>query len=347
MKLCVVGAGGIGATIAARLAAGGHEVCVVARGAHLAAIQAGGLRFVDHAAAPDADGRSPVVQSGVYRLAAAAEGSAFGPQDAVFLAVKAHQINAVLPSMRALVGPATAIIPAINGLPWWYFQGMNGRLAGLHLRALDPDGTLAAALPVASIIGCVVHLAGELRGPGEVHCTAGRRLILGPADRSACGPVAAPPQRTSLDALAQALRAAGFTVECSADIRRDIWVKLIGNLSFNPIAALTGYRMDQLCADEAVLDVIRAILREGAAVAGALDIAIGMSPDQRIAIARQLGSARISMLQDLEAGRSLEIAPIVGAVLELATRLGIDVPTTRTVHALIQARVQALGLPLR
>jgi 2-dehydropantoate 2-reductase len=150
-----------------------------------------------------------------------------------------------------------------------------------------------------------------------------------------------------LDALAQALRAAGFTVECSADIRRDIWVKLIGNLSFNPIAALTGYRMDQLCADEAVLDVIRAILREGAAVAGALDIAIGMSPDQRIAIARQLGSARISMLQDLEAGRSLEIAPIVGAVLELATRLGIDVPTTRTVHALIQARVQALGLPLR
>jgi 2-dehydropantoate 2-reductase len=345
MKICVVGVGGIGGTIAARLAAHGHEVCLLARGAHLAAIREHGLRFVDQTVAPDAEARRCAARSGVYRLSADSDGRAFGPQEVVFLTVKAHQLPAVLPSMGTLIGPRTVIVPAINGLPWWYFQGVGGRFEGWNLRSLDPDGTLAAALPVTSIIGCVVHLAGEVHGPGVVHCTAGRRLILGVAIGSGAAPTA--PSTAAIAGLAQALAGAGFSVECSGDIRRDIWIKLIGNLSFNPIAALTGYRMDQICADEAVLKVIRAILLEGAAVAAHLGIEVGMTPDERIAIARQLGSARISMLQDLEAGRSLEIAPIVGAVMELAERLGLEVAATRTVHALIQARVRALGLPAR
>jgi 2-dehydropantoate 2-reductase len=340
MKLCVVGAGGIGGTIAARMAADGHEVCLVVRGAHLASIRESGLRFVDQASAADGGARKFASQTGVYRLAAEPDGRAFGAQDAVFLAVKAHQLRSVLPSIATLIGPRTLVVPAINGLPWWYFHGIGGRFEGLNLQALDPDGALAAALPVAAVIGCVVHLAGELHGPGEVHCTAGRRLILGVADR-----ISSAPRIAALVELAHALQEAGFIVERSPDIRRDIWIKLIGNLSFNPIAALTGYRMDQICADETVLEVIRAILREGAAVAAQLDIDIGMTPDERIAIARQLGSARISMLQDLEAGRSLEIAPIVGAVMELAAHLNIEVPATRMAHALIRARARTLGLP--
>jgi 2-dehydropantoate 2-reductase len=333
MKICVVGAGGIGATLAARLAASGAaQVSLLARGAHLTAIRARGLRFVDAVGG----------QGGVYRLPAEADGSALGAQDAVVLAVKAHQIGGVLPALAPLLAAHTGVMPAINGLPWWYFQEHGGRQDGWRLHALDPEGSLAAALPAARVVGCVVHMAGEMRAPGEVHATAGRRLIVGTALRL---PVADAPAVSALPGLAAALKSAGFAVETSADVRRDIWIKLIGNLSFNPVAALTGYRMDQICADETLLEVIRAVLREGSAVAAELGIDIGMTPDERIAIARQLGRARISMLQDLEAGRSLEGAPIVGAVMELGDRLGVAVPATRTVHALLQARVRALGLP--
>jgi 2-dehydropantoate 2-reductase len=327
MRICVVGAGAIGATIGARLAAAGHEVRLVARGAHLAAIQANGLRFIDRVGA----------HTGVYRLAASADARDFGPQDYVFLAVKAHQIAAILPSLDALLAPGTLVIPAINGLPWWYFQGVGGRFEGLSLQCLDPDGQLSRQLPIGNVIGCVVHMAGEIHGPGEVRCTAGRRLIVGE-------PLHSGADSERLAALAAMLEGAGFAVERSADIRRDVWVKLIGNLSFNPVAALTGYRMDQICADDGILEVIRAMLREGAAVAAEVGVDVGITPDERIAIARQLGAARISMLQDFESGRSPELAPIVGAVIELAQRAGVDVPAIRAVHALVQARARALGL---
>lgn len=327
MRICIVGAGGIGATIGVRLAASGNEVCLVARGAHLAEIRARGLRFTDEVGA----------QGGTWNLIASEDPRELGPQDWVFLAAKAHQLPAILPRLAPLLGPDTAVVPAINGLPWWYFHGAGDHRANLHLAALDPAGAMLSDLPGTRIIGCVVHLASELRGPGEVHATAGRRLILGEPDGT---------DSPRLQRIAEALETAGFAVERSRQIRRDIWVKLVGNLSFNPIAALTGYRMDQICGDESVLDVIRAILREGAAVAAAFGIDIGMTPEERIGIARQLGAARISMLQDLENRRSLELGPIVGAVIELAQIAGIDVPATRTVYALIQARARALDLPL-
>ena len=327
MKVCVVGAGAIGATIGARLAASGHVVSLVARGAHLQAIRAHGLRFVDHVAD----------QSNIYWLPASAEPEAFGPQDCVFLTLKAHQLPAMLARCAALIGPQTVVIPAINGLPWWYFYGVGGRWEGTQLATLDPDRRMFIVLPCKYILGCVVHLAAEQRAPGEVHCTAGRRLILGEPDNS---------QSERLRSVSEHLRAAGFLVESSRDIRREIWIKLIGNMSFNPVAALTGYRMDQICADEQLLDVIRAILAEGAAVAASVGVDVGMTPDERIAIARQLGTARISMLQDLENRRSLEIAPIVGAVMELAERTAVAIPATRIINALIHARARALELPL-
>ncbi len=327
MKVCVVGAGAIGATIGARLAASGHDVCLVARGAHLEAIRSKGLRFVDHVAE----------QSGTYRLLASADPVDFGAQDYVFLTVKAHQLPEILLRCTALVGSQTVVVPAINGLPWWYFYAVGGRWEGTHLTTLDPQGQMLSILPGACILGCVVHLAAEQRAPGEVHCTAGRRLILGEPNNS---------DSKRLHSVASHLRAAGFVAECSCDIRREIWIKLIGNLSFNPVAALTGYRMDQICADEQLLDVIRAVLTEGTTVAARYGVDVAMTPEERIAIARQLGAARISMLQDLENGRSLELAPIVGAALELAQRSGVQMPITQTVYALIRARARALALPL-
>jgi 2-dehydropantoate 2-reductase len=253
----------------------------------------------------------------------------------VIIGLKAHAIPAMLPRLAPLVGRDTVVVPAINGLPWWYFYGVGGALEGLTLRSLDPDGTMFAALDPARIVGCVVHVAAEVRAPGEVQHSSGRRLILGELDNRAS---------ERLARVCDALDAAGFDTVRSTDIRLDVWTKLIGNLSFNPVAALTGYLMNEIVGDEAVLDVIRAMMGEAMRVAEHLGVRVPMTPDQRIDLARQLGAVRISMLQDLEQRRRLELAAIVGAVIELADRAGIAMPTTRHVHALAQARARALGI---
>lgn len=325
MKVCVVGAGSIGAAIGAKLAAAGQAVCLVARGAHLEAIRSLGLQLVDQVGA----------RSGTYRLPASAEPSDFGPQDLVVIALKAYSVAPMLPRLAPLLDARTVVLPALNGLPWWYFHRAGGPYEGMRLRSLDPDGTMDAALDAARVIGCVVHLAAEVLEPGRVEHTAGRRLIIGEPDGS---------DSERLRRVQSALLAADFDCEVSGRIRRDIWTKLIGNLSFNPVAALTGYRMDQICNDTEVLGVIREVLREGIDVASRLDVAIGMTVDQRIDIARQLGAARISMLQDLEQRRPLELAAIVGVVIELAELTGAPVPSTRVLHALVQARARALGI---
>ena len=326
MRVCVVGAGSIGATIGARLAAAGHSVCLVARGAHLAAIRERGLRFEDQVGS----------RSGAYRLPAGAEPSDFGAQDLVVIALKAYSVASMLPRLAPLLGAGTVVLPALNGMPWWYFHRAGGRYEGMRLRSLDPDGTMAGALDPARVIGCVVHLAAEVPEPGRVRHTAGRRLIVGEPDGS---------DSERLQRVREALQAADFECEVSRQIRLDIWTKLIGNLSFNPVAALTGYRMDQICGDEQVLDVIRSVLREGIEVARQLGVTIGVTVEQRIDIARQLGGARISMLQDLEQRRPLELAAIVGAVIELADLTWVPVPATRVLHALVQARALAFGIP--
>jgi 2-dehydropantoate 2-reductase len=325
MRVAIVGAGSIGAVIGARLAARGHDVVLIARGAHLAAIRRGGLRLVDHVG--DA--------SGVYPLLASDEPADFGVQDLVIIGLKAHGIAALLPKTASLVGAATTVVPAINGLPWWYFHAEGSALEGTALRSLDPAGAMFEALDPRHILGCVVHIAAEVQAPGEVHHTGGRRLILGEPDRSQSG---------RLDRVADDLDAAGFATERSRDIRLDVWIKLLGNLSFNPVAALTGFLMNQIVADEDVLGVIRAMMLEGMAVSAHYGYPMPMTPDQRIDLARQLGAARISMLQDLERRRPLELAAVVGAVIELADMAQIPVPTIRHVHALALGRMRALGI---
>ncbi len=325
MKVCIVGAGGVGATIGARLADAGCEVALLARGAHLRALRDSGLVFVDH----------PAGMRRTLRLAASDEPADFGPQDHVVIALKTYAIGPMLPRLRPLLAPHTVVVPAINGLPWWYFHREGSALDGTPVRALDPDGAMLAAMDCARVIGCVVHFAAEVRAPGEVHHTSGRRLILGEPDGT---------DSERLRLLCGALQRGGFEVAASRRIRLDVWTKLLGNLSFNPVAALTGYRMDQLCADADVLGVIRALMREGMAVSAHYGHPMPMTPDERIDLARQLGAARISMLQDLENRRPLELAAIVGTVIELAERAGIDVPAIRMVHALAQARARALGI---
>lgn len=327
MRIAVVGAGSIGAAVGARLAATGHEVVLIARGAHLAAIRANGLTLVDHVG----------TLGGTYRLPASDQPADFGVQDVVLIGLKAHAIAAMLPKIAPLVGPHTTVVPMINGLPWWYFHREGGPRDGAAVRALDPDGSMFAALDPARILGCVVHIAADVRAPGEVHHTGGRRIAVGEPDRT---------MSTRLAQVADALDAAGFDAERAPDIRMTLWVKLIGNLSFNPVAALTGYLMDQIVDDDEVLVVIRAAMREGMAVAAHYGYPIAMSVDERIGLARQLGAARISMLQDLEQRRPLELAAIVGAVIELAELANIDVPTARHLHALTQARARALGIAL-
>jgi 2-dehydropantoate 2-reductase len=325
MKVAVVGAGAIGGVIAAKLAARGHEVCVVARGAHLAAIGRSGLTLVDRVG--DA--------SGSYRIAASDEPADFGPQDLVLIALKAHAIGPMLPRLRTLMAGDTVVVPAINGLPWWYFHREPGPHEGRRVLALDPQGTMFADLDCRRVLGCVVHIAAEVRAPGEVHHTGGRRLILGEPDHT---------RSERLARVCALLEDAGFDAQASANIRLDVWVKLLGNMSFNPVAALTGYLMNQICGDEAILEVIRAMMREGMAVSAHYGYPMPMTPDQRIDLARQLGAAKISMLQDIEQGRTLELAPIVGSVIELAELAGLQVPTIRMVHALAQAKARALGL---
>jgi 2-dehydropantoate 2-reductase len=325
MKVAIVGAGAIGGVLGGRLAASGHEVSLVARGEQLAAIRREGLKLVDHVG--DA--------SGAYRLAASDKPGDFAPQDLVFIALKAHAIAAMLPRLRPLLKQDTIVVPAINGLPWWYFFCEPGPNEDRRLRTLDPGGTMFADLDCRHLVGCVVHVAAEVRAPGEVHHTGGRRLVLGEPDNSAS---------ERLQRVCALLDQAGLQAQPSGRIRLDVWIKLLGNMSFNPVAALTGYLMDQICADEDVLEVIRAMMREGMAVSAHYGYPMPMTPDERIDLARQLGAAKISMLQDIERRRPLELAAVVGAVIELAELAGLPVPTLRMVHALAQAKARALGI---
>ena len=330
MKVCVVGAGAIGGLLAFRLAAAGHAVSVVARGAHREAIEARGLTLVDHQ-----DGQRTASQA----MRAVDDAAQLGVQDVVFIGLKAHAIPAMLPRIATLVGPDTMLVPAINGVPWWYFQREGSRHDGLVVKSVDPGGDLSTVIAASSIIGCVVHAAAEVREPGVVHHTGGRGFIVGEIDRTL-----ASPDTERVCMLASALRDAKLDATVSADIRRDVWSKLIGNLSFNPVAAITYAHMARICASEGLLDVIRPMLQEGLAVASAYGIELGITPDQRIDVARRLGAARISMHQDFEAHRKPEIDAIVGAVIELAARVDVPMPATRMVHALVRERAVSDGL---
>jgi 2-dehydropantoate 2-reductase len=334
MKICIAGAGAIGGILAARLGAAGHEVCVIARGAHLAAIRRDGLTLVDHKDDGKRTSFRPEADADASALAARA-----GPQDVIFLASKANGLAQLVPKLEPLMHADTMVVPAINGLPWWYFAHETGRYDGLAVEAVDPGGVLLKALATERLIGCVVHMAGEVRAPGEIHHTGGKHLLIGEIDRRMPEPLS--PRVTQLAGI---LQTAGLDAVASKDIRTDVWTKLIGNLSFNPVAAMTGALMDQICNDPLLVAVLVPMLNEGSAVARALGITIPVDALQRIEIAKQLGSAKISMLQDFEAGRTPELGAIVASVIELAGWADIKVPTVELVYGLARARAQHLGL---
>jgi len=321
VKVCVVGAGAIGGLIASGLARAGHEVSLVARGAHLEALRAKGLTFL-------AEGKREV-----FRLPASDDPSELGAQELVFLCVKTPSIAEVLPRTTALLGRDTVVVPAINGLPWWYFYKEGGKLDGQPVACLDPKGTLFRALDPRHILGCVVHAAAQLSEPGVVRHTAGREFLIGEPDRS---------KSARAERLVAAMSAAGFEARLAADIRLEVWIKLVGNLSYNPVAALALAHMNDIHASESLLALVRAVMVEGMRVAEAYGVRIPVTVEERIAIAKKLAGAKISMHQDVEKRRPLEVDAIVGAVVELARKAGIATPMIDAVHALIAERAKHL-----
>jgi 2-dehydropantoate 2-reductase len=321
MKICVVGAGAIGGLVAAWFARAGHEVCLVARGAHLDVLRASGLTLLTRA------------EREVFRLPASDDPSAFGTQDAVFLCLKTHSIGAMLPRTKTLLGPDTVVVPAINGLPWWYFFREGGRFDGQAVACLDPAAKLFDALDPQRILGCVVHAAAQVPEPGVVRHTAGREFLIGEPDRS---------RSVRAERIVAAMNAAGFEARLAADIRVEIWLKLTGNLSYNPVAALALAHMDDIHGNPGLLALIRALIEETMRVAEAYGVRVPITVEQRIDIARKLAGAKISMHQDIEKRRPLEVDAIIGAVAELARKAGVATPMIDAVHALIAERAKHL-----
>jgi 2-dehydropantoate 2-reductase len=323
VKLCVFGAGAIGGLMAAKLAARGeHEVTVIARGPHLAAMQAKGLLL-------RSGGSETVVP--VRAVASAAEA---GVQDYVVVTLKAHSLPGAARQMQPLLGPETAIVSAVNGIPWWYFHKLPGPHAGRRVESVDPGGGVTDLLAPSRAIGCIVYPAAEVPEPGVIEHSYGDRFTLGEPDGSRSPRIAA---------LSEAMISAGFKAPVRPRIRDEIWVKLWGNLAFNPISALTGVTLDVLTADPGQRGIARAMMLEAQAVGEALGVRFGIDVDRRIAGAAEVGAHKTSMLQDLERGRPMEIDALLGVVVELAELVDRPAPTCRTVLALVRARGRAAG----
>jgi 2-dehydropantoate 2-reductase len=322
MKICIYGAGAVGGLIAGRLAQAGEEVSVVARGAHLTAILAHGLRIASAG------------KETVSRLKANNDPEKLGAQDCVIVAVKGQSLPGVAAGIGPLLGPETSIVTAMNGVPWWFFDRLAFGKGKLHLETLDPGGRLSRAMPTERIVGCVVHLAASTPEPGLIRHGMGRRLILGePGGKNSA--------RTR--AIAAALRAAGFEVEESGFIEKDFWVKLLGNISANPVSALTLATMDRLLADEPVKAYMVAIMRECLAIGRAVGVDADIEPEPRLDMARKLGAFKTSMLQDMEAGKPLEIDGLLTGTLEIARKAGVAAPFTESLAGLVRLRAQTSG----
>jgi len=302
VRFLIAGAGAIGGYIGALLARSGQDVTLFARGAHLRAMTENGLRVVSD------EGDFEVHPKVIGSLGDA------GPFDVIILGVKAHGLTQLAPSLTPLIGPDTTVVSTQNGIPWWYE----------HLERVDPGGIIAAAIDPARVVGSLVYLGTEIMEPGVIRHAEGNRISLGEPDGT---------RSERCKAIAEALIAAGLRCPVTTRLRQEIWVKLLGNAAFNPISALTRCTLARMTSDPAVCDVVRSIMTEVSAVANQRGIEIPISLDQRIAGAAKVGEHKTSMLQDLEAGRPLELEPVVGAVLELGEKLGIEMPHTRTVYA--------------
>ena len=314
MKIAIVGAGAIGGYLGARLALAGEEVTCIARGPNLAAIQANGLKLIEE----DGTERHAANVKGAQKMADV------GAQDVVLLTLKAHQVKDVLPDMRGLFGPDTVVVTMQNGIPWWYFRIGAGEFSHVTLNRVDPGGAIDEAIPAGQVIGSLVYLGTEVVEPGVIRHTEGNRISLGEPDGS---------RSVRVKAVAGAFIKSGLRAPVTARLRHEIWVKLLGNIAFNPLSALTRATLAGMARDSDVRGIAAEIMREVEAVASKLGLELPITIEQRIAGAEKVGEHKTSMLQDLEAGRPLELEAVVGAAVELGERLGIPMPHTRTVYA--------------
>ena len=322
MKICIYGAGAVGGLMAGRLAQAGHDVSVVARGAHLTAILRDGLRI-------EREGRVEAV-----RLRANNDPEKLGPQDCVIVAVKGQSLPDVAANIGPLLEEGATVVTAMNGVPWWFFDRLAYGQGKLRLESLDPQGALSRAMPTERIVGCVIHFAASTPEPGLVRHNMGQRLILGePGGRNT---------RRTQD-IAGALRGAGFEAVESPFIEKDFWVKLLGNVSFNPVSALTLATADRLIADAHVKAYLVAIMRECLAIGRAVGVDADIDPEARMDMARKLGPFKTSMLQDMEAGKALEIDGLLTGTLEIARKAGVAAPFTERLFGLARLRAQSTG----
>ena len=328
MKVCLYGVGAIGGFIGTRLGLVGEcQLSAVARGATLAALQAHGLRL----------------RQGGELFSAAVHASddpaALGVQDLVLIAVKGPALPDVAARIAPLLGPDTWVLPAMNGVPWWFGAGVPaleaGRPGGATLESIDPNGHIAAAIPLARVIGCVVHASARTSAPGLVEHKMGQGLILGE-------PAGGTSER--VQALAALLQRAGFEATVSADVRRDIWYKLWGNMTMNPITAITGATVDRVLDDPLARGLCTAAMAEAAAVGARIGCVIDQTPDDRHQITRKLGAFKTSMLQDVEAGRAVELDALVTVVREIAQRVGLATPFIDALLGLARVHARAHGL---
>jgi 2-dehydropantoate 2-reductase len=319
MKICIYGAGAIGGLMAAWLSRSGHDVSVVARGAHLEAIRRSGLKVRDR--------ESGKVDT--FSVRADSDPARLGAQDYVVVAVKGQSLTDVSLQIEKLYGAETTVVTAMNGVPWWFFDRLKFGSGRQRLESLDPDGSLSRAMPTERIVGCVIHLAASTPEPGVIGHNMGRKLIIGePGGKNTA--------RTTK--LADALGPAGFEVIVSPFIEKDFWVKLLGNVSFNPVSALTMSTADRLIADAQVKAYMVEIMREVLAIGRAVGVDADIDPEARIAMARNLGKFKTSMLQDLEAGKPLEIDGLLAGTLEIARKAGVPAPFTESLFGLVRVR---------
>ncbi|WP_421883413.1 2-dehydropantoate 2-reductase [Methylibium sp.] len=324
MKIAVVGAGAIGGYLGAKLAIAGEDVTFIARNKNLAAINAHGFRLV----LEDGSEQHAPTAKAVQQMAEA------GPQDAVLLTVKAHQVRDLLPDLRQLFGPETMVVTMINGVPWWYFHKLAGPYEGRTLQSVDPDGLLAQHIEPERVIGSVVYPAAELVAPGVVKVIEGNRFTLGEPDGS---------RSPRIEALSQAMIRAGFKSPVAKDIRGEIWVKLWGNLSFNPISALTHATLQDICRFPLSRELAARMMGEAQAVGQKLGVEFKISLDKRIAGAEAVGAHKTSMLQDVENGRALELEALVGSVVELGRITDTPTPTIDAIYAAASLLGKTLG----
>jgi 2-dehydropantoate 2-reductase len=324
MSIAIVGAGAIGGHLGVKLAASGERVTFIARGANLEAIRAGGMRLIEEDGtevhAPDVRATQSMQEAGVH--------------DTVLLTVKAHQVGPIAADLRHLIGPGTAVVTLQNGIPWWYFlHGYDGPHAGRQVENSDPGGRIARHLDASRVIGSVVYPAAILEKPGVVRVVEGNRYTLGEPDGSV-----SPRAR----ALSQMLGNAGFKAPVIEDIRSEIWLKLWGNLSFNPISALTHATLVDICQFPETRALARAMMAEAQAIATALGATFRVDIDRRIAGAEKVGAHKTSMLQDVEAGRAIELEALVGSVIELGRITGTPTPHIDAVYALMRLLARSL-----